>query len=277
MSKRKRSLSRFETAADARAAVDRARAVCRASRVRFNAAAARFEDPVSTRVLPGLRPKLRAALFPHYIAPRAKRSSSTARIGSLVDDELTRYAETGRLESTQRTRKLGKQKRPHAFSRCVAARLQKEHISLVGAQVGVRMNGCATALDLVGWDATDGALVQIEVKTGMDTGSRTKRMGTLPPPFSKLPNAPLSHAFLQAAWAQSAARASGIPVKRSVVMVVNSTKACRAAGGRWHPLPPAVRGKEALRALRRSVQTEVRTGAQPPPSPIQTGRLPWEQ
>ena len=272
--------TRFESPEEARKAIEAApvRAV-------FNDERKWFEDPETGRVLSGLRPRLRDAFFPHYLAVATNRSSSSASDGTLVDEELTRFARTGRLESRRFTRKKRKRKRkrkkPHPLSRQAVARLEQEGITAVAAQVPVRNGGCATAIDLVGWDAADGALVQVEVKTGMDVGSRSKKMGVLARPFDTLPNAPLSHAYLQAAWAQIAAKASKIPIERSVVLVVNSTKACRKTNGRWHTLPESVTSRGARRALRKGVRAAVRNRAGnssvpvPPPLHIQIGGLPW--
>jgi hypothetical protein len=276
----------FTTARAAREAVRAASAVNARETAVFVKRRRRFEDPVTGAVLLGARKPLAAAFFPHYIAAATARSSSSASTGTLVDRQLTRYARTGKLASRGVTPKSGKPKKPHRLARQVVARLEQEGVVAVGAQVVVRdgMHGHATALDLVGWQGGpggDGALVQIEVKTGMDEASRSKAAGMLAVPFASMPNATLSHAFLQAAWSQAAARASGIPIARSVVLVVNSTKACRASHGRWTPLPRAVTSVAAVAALRAGVVGAGFSGCprrrvSAPPTSIQTNKLPWE-
>lgn len=266
----------FATAVEARAAVKAITHHNTRTRVWFNKRARRFEDPRDGVPLGGIRPTLQTALFPHYLTERNKRSSSSDAVGSLVDKELTRFARTGRLVSTRRTKKTKKPMKPHPLSRQVAARLKKESITLVAAQVPVRDGACATALDLVGWMPT-GKLVQVEVKTGMDVGSQSTRAGMCAAPFNHMPNAPLSHAYLQAAWAEEAACASGLPIAASFVVVANHTKACKKNSGRWRPLPKALCTPAARTELRAHVQ-RARRGTRPAAastSTIQTATLPW--
>jgi hypothetical protein len=265
----------FGSADKARVAVESISRECKLKRAVFVRRRRRFEDPLTGGVLSGVRSRLKRAFFPHSIALTTARSSSNAAVGTLVDKQLSRYARTGKLTSKRVTKKRGRPKKPHQFSRQVVARLMEENLTAVASQVPVRIGGCATALDLVCWDKTDGALVQVEIKTGMDVGSRSKKAGVLAEPFCHMPNASLSHAYLQASWAQEAARESSLPIARSFVLVANSTKACRVSKGRWHPLPPDLGSKEATAAIRAGVSNA--TGrAIHPPLPIQTGRLPWE-
>lgn len=261
------------TPEEARRVVREASKRTRAARAVFSKQRLRFEDPSTGRVLPGVRRCLKAAFFPHYIVVATCRSSSNAVTGKIVDRQLGRWARTGELTSRLLTKKTRKPKKPHPLARRVKACMDKHGIVPVASQVVVRREGVATAMDLVGLDTRTGELVQVEVKTGMDTGAQSRRAGRLASPFHKMPNAPMSHALLQAAWAQAAAQASGIPIARSYVVVSSAKKS------RWVAVPTTLTDPSGVDALCAGVEAAATRGggvAHPPPARIHSKPMPWE-
>ncbi len=197
------------------------------------------------RVLPGLHRTIQRRWYPRYRAVRRQGGACSSKAtGSLVDRQLTQYAQCGRVCP-----------RANKYTRMAVEFFKANKIRLVAGQVMIFSENkhWATAIDLIG--VRDGArgkdseFILIEVKTGYAVGA-SKSQGKLEAPLIAVPNTQEAHHHLQLLMMDELLhREYSTPVHKAIILYLQEDAKTKRVTAFARPYPAWCRTRKQRREI----------------------------